>query len=132
MPGLGPRPLTPIFWLQVARARLRQDTRGGGAGLSGSPRPPRNLTAQVSEGQWRCLTGRSRKTWMRKTRGPEATLTILETAVPQATLAELRGERGLLKMAGSKMALGISLVVQWLRLHTLKCRGPGFDPWPGN
>ena len=69
---------------------------------------------------------------MRKTRGPEAMLTILETAVPQATLAELRGEQDLLKMAGSKMTLGISLVVQWLRLHTRKCRGPWYDPWPGN
>ena len=29
VPGLGPRPLTPIFWLQVARARLRQDGGGG-------------------------------------------------------------------------------------------------------
>ena len=58
--------------------------------------------------------------------------TILETAVPQETLAELRGWQSLLNMAGSNMALGISLVAQWLRCHTLKCRGPGFDPWPGN
>ena len=27
---------------------------------------------------------------------------------------------------------GISLMVQWLRLCTLKARGPGFDPWSEN
>ena len=29
-----------------------------------------------------------------------------------------------------RLSLRTSLVGQWLRLHP-QCRGPGFDPWPG-
>ena len=29
-------------------------------------------------------------------------------------------------------SLGISLVVQWLRLHLPSAGGPGFNPWSGN
>ena len=31
-----------------------------------------------------------------------------------------------------KRKAGISLVAQWIKLHTPNAGGPGFDPWSGN
>ena len=31
-----------------------------------------------------------------------------------------------------RVAVGISLVVQWAESLRSQCRGPGFDPWLGN
>lgn len=45
------------------------------------------------------------------------------------TLVGLTSKTNLKK---KKQIAGASLLVQWLRLNTPKCREPGFDPCSGN
>lgn len=96
VPGLGPRSLTPYFGLK--KLGKSWGRMWGPRGLSTSPRPPcsrQRISVRLSE--MACWQERG-KTQMRKT--------ILETAVPQEALAEL-------KRAGKAYLTWLDLTWPW-------------------